>query len=62
MRKSEATRDWENNKVLGRNIEPPRANFIPYADRESAIQNNRGASPYFQWLNGDWEFKHVPSP
>ncbi|XEC96156.1 glycoside hydrolase family 2 TIM barrel-domain containing protein [Paenibacillus tarimensis] len=54
--------DWSNIEVLGRNTVPPRAGFIPYADVESALANERGASPNFQLLNGKWPFYYADSP
>ena len=50
--------DWRNIEVLGKNTEPPHAGFIPYADAETALDNERAASPYFQSLNGNWAFRY----
>jgi beta-galactosidase/beta-glucuronidase len=55
-------RDWENPKLLGRNVEPPHATLIPYQDRESALSSERGASQYFRLLNGEWEFLYLENP
>lgn len=54
--------DWENIEILGRNIEPPHAGFIPYGDVETALDNERAASPHFQSLNGNWKFYYAESP
>ncbi|MDQ0888991.1 beta-galactosidase/beta-glucuronidase [Paenibacillus sp. V4I9] len=54
--------DWENLEILGRNTEPPHTGFIPYGDVESALDNERAASPYFQSLNGNWKFYYAESP
>lgn len=54
--------DWENLEILGRNMELPHAGFIPYGDVESALDNERAASPYFQSLNGNWKFYYAESP
>ncbi len=54
--------DWENPALLHRNREPARAASIPFADRETALTGERGASPYFKLLNGTWSFRYVSSP
>ena len=52
-------RDWENPSLLQRNREPARSTGIPFADRDGALSGDRGASPYFQLLNGMWDFAYV---
>lgn len=52
-------RDWTDREMLGRNVEPSRAHFIPYADKATAIQAERAASPYYKLLNGQWKFHYV---
>ncbi|MFD0676287.1 MULTISPECIES: glycoside hydrolase family 2 TIM barrel-domain containing protein [unclassified Paenibacillus] len=54
--------DWENIEVLGRHTEPPHAGFISYEDMETALDNERAASPFFQSLNGNWKFCYADSP
>ena len=54
--------DWENPRLLQRDREPARATLVPYADTETALAGERGASPYFKLLNGDWQFFYAPSP
>ncbi|OXM87974.1 beta-galactosidase subunit alpha [Paenibacillus rigui] len=54
--------DWENLNVLGRNVEPPHADFIPFADIETALRRERGSSSLFQSLNGNWKFHYAESP
>ncbi|WP_028548324.1 glycoside hydrolase family 2 TIM barrel-domain containing protein [Paenibacillus sp. UNC451MF] len=58
---TKAIPDWQNIEVLARNIEPPHAGFIPYADAETALDNERAASPYYQSLNGNWDFHYTES-
>jgi beta-galactosidase len=53
---------WQNQKILQINREPARANLIPYADEIQAIETQRGASPYFKLLNGDWKFNYSDNP
>ena len=54
--------DWENLSVLEINREPARATFIPYADGQQALTGDRGKSPFFLLLNGDWKFNWVSQP
>ena len=54
--------DWENLSVLSRNREAPSATSIPYADAETAQAGERGASPFFRLLNGQWQFSYWPNP
>ena len=54
--------DWENPALLHRNRLPSHATSVPYADMETARAGERGASPFFRLLNGDWKFQYVPSP
>ncbi len=56
------TNDWENPHVVGRNKEPGRASFIPYADAETALDGEREQSPAFKLLNGDWQFRMFSNP
>lgn len=54
--------DWENEAVVSRNKEPRRVSAIPFADRLGALRSSRDASPFFQSLNGRWQFKWSPDP
>ena len=61
--KAEADKpDWENEQVIGRGKESPRATAISFPDRESALTANRKASPYFIDLNGTWKFHWSKQP
>ncbi|MHB9022904.1 MAG: beta-galactosidase, LacZ type [Armatimonadota bacterium] len=64
MRSQEQTSlpDWEDPQLLSRRREPAHATLIPYADGESALAGERGASPFFKLLNGRWQFHYSPSP
>ena len=55
-------RDWEDPQMVGRNKEPGRATFLPYADAASARKATREASPFHQSLNGKWKFNWAPRP
>ena len=57
-----STRDWENQHCLAINREPAHAAGIPYADVESALTGDRGASTFFKLLNGKWNFHYAPNP
>jgi beta-galactosidase/beta-glucuronidase len=54
--------DWENPAVLHRNRQAPRATLLPFADEKSAIADDRGASPFYQSLNGEWRFGYFDRP
>jgi beta-galactosidase/beta-glucuronidase len=54
--------DWENLSVLGRNVESPRSHFISYHNWESALLDERGASPFYYLLSGNWHFHYANSP
>ena len=54
--------DWEDPKRLSRSRQPASASSIPYADAETARTGERGASPYFRLLNGQWHFSYCRSP
>jgi len=54
--------DWENLSVLEINREPARADFIPFATIEQALDGDKEKSPYYLLLNGDWKFNWVPRP
>ncbi len=54
--------DWENPAVVGRNKEPAHCTYIPYADIQTALKNNRAQSPYYKSLNGLWRFNWVRKP
>lgn len=62
MLTNSAPHDWENPGLLHRNRLPARATSIPYADVETALAGERGASPFFRLLNGLWQFQYFTSP
>ena len=53
---------WEDPQVVGINKRPGHVNIVPYADERSALLGRRDESPYFQNLNGDWQFHYVINP
>lgn len=52
---------WEDLNVLHKNREAARAYYIPFADEKSALQQQRGRSPFYRTLNGNWKFKYHES-
>jgi beta-galactosidase/beta-glucuronidase len=59
---SSAVNDWENPRVLERSREPARATLLPCPDEATALSGERGASPWFKLLNGDWRFHYALRP
>jgi len=59
---SDATLDWENPEMIGRNKEPAHCTLMPYPDRETAIRCDRFQSEYYRSLNGKWKFMWVRKP
>lgn len=53
---------WNNIEVIRENVEAPRAHFVPFTDREEALEGDPGASEYFLSLNGNWKFHYSDSP
>ncbi|HEY2495241.1 MAG TPA: glycoside hydrolase family 2 TIM barrel-domain containing protein [Paenibacillus sp.] len=62
MRNEMTERDWDNLGVLERNRAKSRAYFIPYSDRAGALSYDRGSSPWFKSLNGNWKFHYADGP
>src|SRR5512145_2643105 len=56
---STAPRPWEDLSVSMRNVEPPRAAFVPYATADDALA---GRSPFALSLDGAWRFHWAPTP
>lgn len=53
---------WENHQVFKINREQPHASSFPYSNEESAINNEKEASEWFQSLDGLWHFNFVTKP
>ena len=56
------TPDWQNPSVTQRNRQPAHASLLPYTDEASALTGERGATPFFQLLNGRWQFLYLAAP
>ncbi len=52
----------ENPAMFAENQEPTHVPLVPFADLETALEDNWEKSPFFQSLNGMWKFKWVPNP
>jgi beta-galactosidase len=57
----EINRYWEQLDCLQINREPARATYIPYSSEKAAQSGRRGASSYYQTLNGAWKFRYHKS-
>ncbi|MEM1060521.1 MAG: glycoside hydrolase family 2 TIM barrel-domain containing protein, partial [Verrucomicrobiota bacterium] len=56
------TRFWENPELLSLNRSPMRATAYPFDSAVTAKKLDREKSPFFQSLNGEWQFKMRPQP
>ncbi|MHB1458036.1 MAG: sugar-binding domain-containing protein, partial [Armatimonadota bacterium] len=50
--------DFENPGLLHRNRLPARSYTFPYPNPETAATFDKGLSPWFQLLNGEWKFNY----
>jgi beta-galactosidase len=62
MFKVNGLNDWENPQVVGINKVAGHVEAVPYASVEAAKAGEREKSPYFQLLNGAWQFQFAPTP
>ncbi|MEM7282306.1 MAG: sugar-binding domain-containing protein, partial [Pseudomonadota bacterium] len=53
---------WNNVNVFRENVEEPRAHFIPYRERERALQGAAPGNAFFRSLNGKWKFRYTDTP
>jgi beta-galactosidase len=53
---------WMAPEILQINRLPMRATLTPFASNESARENDRSRSPFFQSLNGEWDFYLASRP
>ena len=54
--------EWENPKILHKNLEKPHASFIPFSNIKDAIKGDYNQSSNFKLLNGKWYFKLFNNP
>jgi len=50
---------WKDIQTVGVNREPARTAFMTYENRDQALTMNKAKSPYYQLLNGTWNFYYV---
>lgn len=62
MLKSGLIRAWENPELTSLNKLPPRASFDAFATAAQAKSGAREKSPWFQSLNGTWQFRLEKTP
>lgn len=55
-------RAWENPELTSLNKLPPRATFDSFPSARLALARSREKSPWFQSLDGDWQFRLERSP
>ena len=49
-------RQYESYNFLGENREKARSYYIPYDSIENALSGKKENSPYYELLNGKWDF------
>ncbi len=56
------SKTWEMPELPSFNKLPAHASVIPYPSSVDALRADREYSPWFQSLNGKWDFKILPNP
>jgi beta-galactosidase len=54
--------EWEDPQIVGINKEAAHATMTVFSDEATALSGDRSASPWYQSLNGAWQFSWVPRP
>jgi beta-galactosidase len=54
--------DWENPQVVSLHKRPGHTRAIPYPTAEQALSGRYHESPYYQLLNGTWQFHYLANP
>lgn len=57
-----ANHDWENPAKFAEGRLPHRATFYNYPATDAALAGDYQSSPFFQSLNGTWDFKYSENP
>lgn len=52
---------WQNPGIIQINRVSARSHYIPFASAAQAKRGRRGASPFYQTLNGSWKFQYRDS-
>jgi outer membrane murein-binding lipoprotein Lpp len=50
---------WNDIAVIRENVESPRAHFVAYPDKNTAINADLANHKKFQILNGNWAFNYA---
>jgi beta-galactosidase/beta-glucuronidase len=53
--------DWQNMNVINKNTSSSHCTFFQYANTKQALLGNRGQSPFFKLLSGEWKFSYYES-
>jgi beta-galactosidase len=53
---------WNDIAVIRENVESPRAHFVAYPDKNTAINADLANHKKFQTLNGNWAFNYAEKP
>jgi len=59
---SAAKEEWDDLNVIQVNTEAPHAAMMTYPTESAALKGDRGQSPWFKLLNGDWKFQWSKNP
>ena len=62
MLKNGLIKAWETPEITSINKLPPRATFYPFATAAQALEGQREKSPWFELLDGEWQFRLEPNP
>ncbi|MFW6279274.1 MAG: glycoside hydrolase family 2 TIM barrel-domain containing protein [Bacillota bacterium] len=54
--------DWENQKVFAKNRMEAHCDLLPFAEVKSSITKKRSQTPWYQSLNGVWDFYIADNP
>jgi beta-galactosidase len=57
-----ARASWMAPEIVQINRLPMRATLFPFSNLETALSYNRENTPFYQSLNGDWDFHLAPRP
>ena len=47
---------FENPEIINQNMLKPHSYMIPFENEESALKNDKTYNPFYQSLNGVWQF------
>ncbi len=53
---------WEDPQIVQINKRAGHVPLVAYTNRDEAVANQREQSPFFQSLNGEWQFRYFERP